>query len=127
MKLTVDGVDHDVDLEKMPFDEACSIEDVTGQTIHEWSQAIEKGSAKAMRALALVLMQRIKPETRWADIGQLDFMDFLRQLRSPDPATEEGVVHRPSVDPSVAASELPGADTSGSPPPDAGSDPGSGV
>lgn len=88
MQLTVDGVTHHVDVESMPFDEACEIEDVTGLTIGEWSKALTAGSAKAIRALALVLVKRVKPETRLADIGRLDFADFLRQMAADQPSAD---------------------------------------
>lgn len=112
MKVTVNGTTHDVAMDSMPFDEACEIEDVTGQTITEWAAALSKGSAKACRALALVLAKRADPSVRWSDIGQMDFGKFIQELR--ESSTEDGDSGDavPQADPTPAAAEPAAEDTS---------------
>jgi hypothetical protein len=104
MKVVLRGVEHDLDIGSLTFDEGCHIEDVTGGTFTEFSADLSSGSVKALRAYALVLLRRSEPAARIEDVGAMSIMD-LQFIQEPADraAGEPDLVGLPELDPTPAA------------------------
>lgn len=72
----VNGVDYDLD--DLDLDEVEELEQRSGAVMSE----INFGSARAMKAVAFVLLRRSNPDLDFAEVGKVKLIDFL-------PADEE--------------------------------------
>lgn len=108
MKVRIRGQEHSVDVGSLTFGEGVNIEDWTGWTFTEFSEKLGKGSMKAFRAFALVLVQKTDPTARMADIDKMgmDELEFIPEDKDAAPPAADVVKWEPP-DPTPAASEPP--------------------
>lgn len=80
MKIKVQGVEYDLDMDKLTLGELEEIEDATGRSLSDMDQ----GSVKTMNALAWIAKRRKAPMTTLDDIRQLTAGD-IEVVEDEDP------------------------------------------
>jgi hypothetical protein len=80
--------------------EAEAIEKVTGYSFQEWGDAMEKGSATALRALVWILRKRHEdPTVRYRDVDfPLGAVEIEMEDDDPKPPAADGVTDQPGDD-----------------------------
>jgi hypothetical protein len=81
------------DLDELTLDEMEKLEELSGGV--PFSE-LNYGSAKAMKAVAFVLLSRGNPELTWEEVGKVKVLDFMPAEEEmpelpPDSTTEEGL------------------------------------
>ena len=69
MKITVQGVTHEFDLEDFTNVEAMAIERALSMSFGDFGQALANGSASALTGLVWVIQKRDNPSLRFGDVS----------------------------------------------------------
>ena len=84
MKITIQDVDHEFDLDTMTNDEAMKIEAAIGMPFGKFGTALGDGSATALTALVWIVQRRDNPSLRYGDV-HFTFGELKMEQDAVDP------------------------------------------
>ena len=76
MKIRIEGVEHDFDVNELTFGEGKALEGAFGGTMAEFGKALNQGSMTAMQLVVWIVLRRERPELRIADLDSLPLSEF---------------------------------------------------
>lgn len=95
MKVTVDGSTYEFEAGKFYFKELRAIQKVTGLTMNEFFQGLDKGNVEALGALIWIMKKRAGEDVKYADLDfdmgsmEFDLGDEEAEAENTEPGDKE--------------------------------------